>query len=90
MKVKIIGGYHKGRCLTVQDNIVQLVLPSAMRATFSIEDDEPYIAVCESHQYKLYKQYRYLGGDTSSYFIPHDWAHEEVERRLMDAIPCVN
>jgi hypothetical protein len=92
MRIKIIGGPHKGEALIVQDNIVQLVLPSRtdMSATFHPGDTTPCIAAYTSHQYKLYKKYRYLDGDTMGYFIPHDWVHEEVERRLMDAIPCVN
>lgn len=41
MKVKIIGGYHRGKLLDVQDNIMVVYLPEAFKAVFSVEDKAP-------------------------------------------------
>lgn len=88
MKVKIIGGHHRGKQLNVQDNITVVYLPEAFKAVFSVEDEAPTLTPCTYHQYKLYKKYRYLSDGVVGYFIPEDWVHHEVERMLMDAIIC--
>jgi len=86
MKVKIIGGYHRGKVLDVQDNIMSVYLPEAFQAVFKLEDPEPILTPYINHSYKLYKQFKYINGEVVGYFIPQDWVHHEVERMLMDAI----
>lgn len=86
MKVKIIGGYHRGKQLDVQDNIMVVYLPEAFKAVFSVEDKAPALITHTQHRYKLYKKYHYLNDGVVGYFIPEDWVHHEVERMLMDAI----
>ena len=89
MKVKIIGGYHRGQQLDVQDNILVVSLPEGFEAMFSLDNAAPTVRTYTVRRYKLYKKYCYLNDEIVGYFIPEDWVHHEVERMLMDQI-CAN
>ena len=85
MKVKIIGGNHRGQSVDVQEGIVSLVLPDKLQAVYELTEPEPIVYLYKTSTYKLYKQYRYVSGEVVGYFVPDNWVHHEVERILMDA-----